>query len=69
MLTVKSITGDKKRIEVEFNEGHSAHFYSFGHAIYSSVSDNLNKASLQEFKKSIEECDWDVKKLEEIWKI
>ena len=66
-MKVVSIIESEDSILVTLDNGEYARFYKFGGAIYSSVSDGINKSYFGEFKKDIAKTDWDVEKLKEIW--
>ncbi len=66
-MNIVSIERVNTAIFIRLGNGEHASFYKFGDTIYTTVSENLNKSSLDEFKKDIVSTGWDVEKLRELY--
>ena len=69
MLKINNISNVGEHILVEFSEEKSAIFHKFGDKgdIYTTVSDELNKATVSELKESIKKNDWNLEKIKKEW--
>ena len=69
MLKVSSFCKIGDSISINFTNGESAVLYKIGDKgdIYTTVSDGLNKKSLQEIKKDVKKTSWNIQELEKIY--
>lgn len=67
MLKITSLKVIGNKIELEFDNSESAVVYKFGNTLYSTVSDGLNKSSLNEFKSAVYKLGFDEEKLKKIY--
>ena len=67
MLKVIKIYNVGEHLAFDFNNSSTAIFHKFGQDIYTTVTEDLNKKSLDEIKQDILKCDWSIEKLEKIY--
>jgi hypothetical protein len=67
MLQVEKIYNVGEHIAFDFKNKEKAVFHKFGLVTYTTVTDNLNKKSLDEIKRDLELTKWDINKLEKIY--
>ena len=67
MLKVTKIYNVGEHLAFDFNNSSTAVFHKFGQDIYTTVTENLNKKSLEGIKKDLKKTDWDINKLEKIY--
>ena len=67
MLKVTKIYKVGKHLAFDFNNSSTAIFHKFGKDIFTTVTENLSKKSLETIKKDIKNFDWDINKLEKIY--
>ena len=67
MLKVTKIYNVGEHLAFDFNNSSTAIFHKFGQDIYTTVTEDLNKKSLDEIKQDILKCDWSIEKLEKIY--
>ena len=67
MLKVTKIYKVGEHLAFDFNNSSTAIFHKFGKDIYTTVTEDLNKKSLEEIKKDINKVSWDISKLEKIY--
>ena len=68
MLKVTKIYNIGEHLAFDFDNSSTAVFHKFGEKdIYTTVTENLNKKSLQEIKKDINKTNWSKIELEKIY--
>ena len=67
MLKVTKIYNVGEHLAFDFNNSSMAIFHKFGQDIYTTVTEDLNKKSLEEIKKDIKKTDWNKQELEKIY--
>ena len=67
MLKVTKIYNIGEHLAFDFDNYSTAVFHKFGRDIYTTVTENLNKKSLEEIKKDIKNTNWSKTKLEKIY--
>ena len=67
MLKVTKIYNVGEHLAFDFNNSSTAIFHKFGKDIYTTVTEDLNKKSLEEIKKDIKKTDWNKQELEKIY--
>lgn len=69
MLVVNRIYNIGEHIAFDFSNGECGVFHKFGSKgdIYTTVTDKLNKKTLETIKQDIKKVDWDVEQLKEIY--
>ena len=67
MLKVIKIYNVGEHLAFDFNNSSTAVFHKFGRDIYTTVTENLNKKSLEEIKKDINKTNWSKTELEKIY--
>ena len=67
MLKVTKIYKVGEHLAFDFDNSSTAVFHKFGKNIYTTVTENLNKKSLEGIKKDIKKTDWNINELEKIY--
>ena len=67
MLKVIKIYNVREHLAFDFDNSSTAVFHKFGRDIYTTVTENLNKKSLEEIKKDINKTNWSKIELEKIY--
>ena len=67
MLKVTKIYKVGEHLAFDFSNSSTAIFHKFGKDIYTTVTEDLNKKSLEEIKKDINKVSWDINELEKIY--
>ena len=67
MLKVTKIYNIGEHLAFDFDNSSTAVFHKFGRDIYTTVTENLNKKSLEEIKKDINKTNWSKTELEKIY--
>jgi S-adenosylmethionine hydrolase len=67
MLKVTKIYNIGEHLAFDFNNSSTAVFHKFGRDIFTTVTENLNKKSLEEIKKDINKTNWSKTELEKIY--
>ena len=67
MLKVTKIYNVGEHLAFDFNNSSTAIFPKFGKDLYTTVTEDLNKRSLEGIKKDITETDWHINELEKIY--
>ena len=67
MLKVTKIYNIGKHLAFDFDNSSTAVFHKFGRDIYTTVTETLNKKSLEEIKKDINKTNWSKTELEKIY--
>ena len=68
MLKVTKIYNIGEYLAFDFDNSSTAVFYKFGEKdIYTTVTENLNKKSLDGIKKDIKKVSWNIQELEKIY--
>ena len=67
MLKVTKIYNVGEHLAFDFNNSSTAIFHKFGQDIYTTVTEDLNKKSLEGIKKDIKKTDWNKQELEKIY--
>ena len=68
MLKVTKIYNIGEHLAFDFNNSSTAVFHKFGEKdIYTTVTENLNKKSLEGIKKDIKKVSWNINELEKIY--
>ena len=68
MLKVTKIYNIGEHLAFDFNNSSTAVFHKFGEKdIYTTVTETLNKKSLDEIKKDIKKVSWNINELEKIY--
>lgn len=65
MRKIIEINKVEDSIEITLDNGGRGVFYPFGLAIYCTVSEDLNKKTVGEFKRDIKVFNWDLEKLKQ----
>ena len=67
MLKVTKIYNIGEHLAFDFDNSSTAVFHKFGRDIYTTVTENLNKKSLEQIKKDINKTNWSKIELEKIY--
>lgn len=67
MLKVTKIYNIGEHLAFDFDNSSTVVFHKFGRDIYTTVTENLNKKSLEEIKKDIKKTNWSKTELEKIY--
>ena len=67
MLKVTKIYNVGEHLAFDFNNSSTAIFHKFGQDIYTTLTEDLNKKSLEGIKKDIKKTDWNINELEKIY--
>ena len=67
MLKVTKIYNIGEHLAFDFDNSSTAVFHKFARDIYTTVTENLNKKSLEEIKKDIKKTNWSKTELEKIY--
>lgn len=67
MLKVTKIYNIGNHLAFDFSNDSTAVFHKFGQDIYTTVTENLNKKTLEGIKKDINKVSWDINELEKIY--
>ena len=67
MLKVTKIYNIGEHLAFDFDNSSTAVFHKFGRDIFTTVTENLNKKSLEEIKKDINKTNWSKTELEKIY--
>ena len=67
MLKVTKIYNVGEHLAFDFNNSSTAVFHKFGRDIYTTVTENLNKKSLEIIKEDISKTNWNKTELEKIY--
>ena len=67
MLKVTKIYNVGEHLAFDFDNSSTAVFHKFGKDIFTTVTENLNKKSLEVIKGDISKTNWNINELEKIY--